>query len=53
MIGETLRMLLSDNRILVNDDFTSKIIIPDKALLIFLTTGKPDPGRVSVRFKIG
>ena len=42
MIGETLRMLLSDSRIRVNDDFISKITILDRALLISPTTGQSD-----------
>ena len=40
MIGETLRMLLSVNRIRVNEDFISKVIILDKALLMSPTTGQ-------------
>ena len=56
MIGETLRMLLSVNRIRVNEDFISKVIILDKALLISPTTGQsnqpqfsPSLVRVTVR----
>ena len=46
MIGETLRMLLSDSRIRANDDFISKVTILDKALLISPTTGQ---SRTNVR----
>ena len=39
MIGETLRTLFNDNRIRVNDDYISKIIAPERELLMFPTTG--------------
>ena len=39
MIGETLQTLFNDNQIRVNDDFISKIILPDKELLMSPTTG--------------
>ena len=39
MIGETLQTRFNDNQIRVNDDFISKIILPDKELLMCPTTG--------------
>ena len=39
MIGETLQTLFNDNQIRVNDDFISKITLPDKELLMCPTTG--------------
>ena len=39
MIGEILQTRFNDNQIRVNDDFISKIILRDKELLMYPTTG--------------